>query len=250
MKKLTKRSITASKREIDLKYHLKQYNKPYETTKQLFNFLNNNFSLKNKKILDLGCGAGGNLFYSKKNFKTSQAFGVDINFKLIKSAKQIMKKKKINDIKFYIDDIENHKEIKKRIPLQIDAVTILQVLSVLDDYKKVLTSAINLKPSCIAVSSLFWDGYLDFKIKVNFLNKHKSGYKKSAKYNIYSIHKYLEFMKSKGYKKNYIKKLKIKENLKLSNKRTMGSYVVNLNGKKALLTGPLVQNWYFILSKK
>tara|TARA_B100000029_G_C17589676_1_gene962132 strand:+ start:2355 stop:3104 length:750 start_codon:yes stop_codon:yes gene_type:complete len=249
MKKLTKKFIINNKRVIDLKYHQRQYDKPYETTTQIFDFLNKKFALKNKTILDLGCGAGANIYYAKKNFKTSDAIGIDLNSILIRNAKKIMDKKKIKDVEFYLDDIENYKKVKKRISAKIDVVTILQVLSVLDDYKKVLSSAINLKPNYIIVSSLFWDGYLDIKIKVNFLKKNKSGYKKSSIYNIYSIYKYLEFMKSKGYKKNYIKKLKIK-NLKFKNKKIMGSYTANLNGKKVLLTGPLLQDWYFILSKR
>ena len=57
-------------------------------------------------------------------------------------------------------------------------------------------------------------------------------------------------MKSKGYKKNYVKKLKFMKNLKLKDKKIMGSYTSNLNGKKVLITGPLIQSWYFIISKK
>ncbi len=237
-------------RQIDLKYHIKQYRNPYETTKQITSFLNKKINLKFKNFLDLGSGSGANLFYLKKKFKIADSFGVDNQPTLIKLAKKMMKNKKIKNIRFYLGNIEKLNKSANILKNKIDVVTILQVLSILDGYKKVINSAIKFNPKFIAVSSLFWDGYLDFKIRVDFLKKNKGGIVTSRYYNIYSIYKYLEYMKSKGYKKNYVKKLKFMKNLKLKDKKIMGSYTSNLNGKKVLITGPLIQSWYFIISKK
>jgi SAM-dependent methyltransferase len=248
MKKFTNRSLF-NKNKIDNNYHLKQYNTPYESTKQLSRLLKSYAGIKERKLLDLGCGAGANTYYLKKKFDLSTATGVDMNSNLINSAKKIIKLKSVKNIDFLVDDIEKNKKLKKK-RLKFGIVTLIQVLSVLDSYNKVLKSAISFKPKFIAVSSLFWDGDLDFKIKVNFLNKKNTKIEKTSVYNIYSLNKYLNFMKLNGYNKNIVKKLKITTNLKVRNKKYMGSYTANLNGKKTLITGPILQSWYFVISIK
>ena len=100
--------------QININYHTKQYQKTYETTKQIIKFLNRKFPLKNKSILDFGCGAGSNLYFLKR-YKILESSGVDNDARLVKIAKQEMKKRGIKDIKFYLSDIEKIKKIKKII---------------------------------------------------------------------------------------------------------------------------------------
>ena len=104
------------------------------------------------------------------------------------------------------------------------------------DYKKTLLEIKKINPKYIAVSSLFWEGLIDFNIKANFL-KSKS-YKREIEsynyYNIYSIYNYIEFLKKLGYKKNIIKKFDIKKRLKEpSNKNKMGTYTIPYKKIKA-----------------
>ena len=97
-------------RQIDLNYHINQYRNPYETTKQITSFLNKKINLKFKNFLDLGSGAGANLFYLKKKFKIADSFGVDNQPTLIKLAKKMMKNKNIKNIRFYLGNIEKLKK--------------------------------------------------------------------------------------------------------------------------------------------
>ena len=120
----------------------------------------------------------------------------------------------------------------------------------MDDYKETILFAKNLKAKFICVNSLFWNGDIDFKIKVNFLEKNSRNVQKVNHYNIYSIKHYNNFLKKNGYKTNYIYKFKNKEVLRTKNKNLMGSHSVQLNNRKATKSGPLIMDWYFILSLK
>ncbi len=245
---INKKSIYHTK-NLDYDYYNRQLIKPYESTVSFFNFLNNRVNLKNKKIIDLACGNGANLFYLKKNYDVVECYGLDQNKTLLKQAKNFANKEQIKDLYFIRKNIQDHKS-KAPPKLSCDGATCIQTLSVLDDYKETILFAKNLKAKFICVNSLFWNGDIDFKIKVNFLEKNSRNVQKVNHYNIYSIKHYNNFLKKNGYKTNYIYKFKNKEVLRTKNKNLMGSHSVQLNNRKATKSGPLIMDWYFILSLK
>ncbi len=243
-----KKSIYSTK-NLDHEYYSRQLKKPYESTISFFNFLHKHVNLNDKKIVDLGCGNGANLFYLKKNYNISNSFGLDQNKSLLKNAKNFSKKNRISNLHFFNTDIQDYKsKIKKN--LICDGATCIQTLSVLDDYKNTILFAKKLKAKFICVNSLFWNGDIDFKIAVNFLKKNTREVKKINHYNIYSIKHYKNFLKNNGYKLNYIFKFQNKINLKTKNKNLMGSHTVELDNKTVTKSGPLIMDWYFILSIK
>ncbi len=246
--KIDNKSIYHPK-NLDLKYYRTQGKKTYQSTINFFNFLNSKTSLKSINLIDFACGNGSNLIFAKKKYGKISCNGIDFNKKLISSAKKKSKKENLK-INYHIDDINNLS--KKTLKLKCDIATIIQTLSVLDGYKKTINQIKKFNPKCIAVNSLFWDGDLEFKIKINFLNKKNSTkIDKYNNYNIYSLKQYVSFMKKIGYKKNFIKKfIPNRKILNLHNKKTMGSYTVNFNKEKKTVSGPLLLDWYFIISKK
>jgi 2-polyprenyl-3-methyl-5-hydroxy-6-metoxy-1,4-benzoquinol methylase len=229
-------------------YFLKQLKNPKYSTIDFFKFLQKN-KIEKSSILDLACGNGANLIYLKKKYKNhKECLGIDFNKDLINQAQKISKKNL--NLSFKKGNIE---KLPKNIRNKFEGVTCLQTLSWLKDYKKTINEIKKLNPKFIAISSLFWEGLIDFNIKVNFL-KSKS-YKREIDsynyYNIYSLKNYLDFLKKHGYKKNIIKKFEIKKSLKEpTNKNIMGTYTVPYKNKLNQVSGPIVQNWYFIISKK
>ena len=245
---INKKSIYHSK-NLDNDYYNRQLKNPYESTISFFNFLNKRVGLKNKKIVDLACGNGANLFYLKKHYDISKSYGIDQNITLLNKAKNYLKKNNIENLNFIRGNIQNYNS-KNLSKLECDGATCIQTLSVLNDYKKTITFAKKLKAKFICVNSLFWNGDIDFKISVNFLKKNSREIKKINHYNIYSINHYKNFLKNAGYNKSYVFKFKNKNYLKTKNKNLMGSHTIKLNGKKATRSGPLIMDWYFILSLK
>ncbi len=64
----------------------KQYIEKYPTANTMRNILINQMSLKNKKILDVGCGSGIDLQFF--NEQQAQCFGIDISPELVEIAKK------------------------------------------------------------------------------------------------------------------------------------------------------------------
>ena len=246
--KINPKSIYHPK-NLDMNYYNRQAKKTYESTKIFFKFLNDNIKLKNKKIIDMGCANCSNLIYLKKNYEVSDCLGVDQNKKLLKLAKRLIKNSKLNGIDLNINNI-NKLSISKNKLAKYDGAICLQTLSVLDDYKEVVKSIKNL--DFFGVNSLFWDGLIDFKIKVNFLKKNSQlrTIEKINDYNIYSLPKYVSYMRKNGFKINHIKKLPITKKIKNKEKSTMGTYTTKINGEKKFVSGPIILDWYLIISKK
>lgn len=86
-------------------------NTPYKSIQE--SFLKKYFqeNIQNKKVLDIGCGTGHYTIQMSKYAKKISAF--DINKNYIEMAKLIVKKKKINNIKFFCEDIVKFKSTDK-----------------------------------------------------------------------------------------------------------------------------------------
>ena len=111
---------------------------------------------------------------------------------------------------------------------------------------------IKLKPKYIGLSSLFWKGLIDFKIKLNFLknNSYQRNLKYFNYYNIYSLNNFLDFFKVNKYESIYCKKFEIKKELRKNFSINMQTYTMKSKKKNIQISGPLIMNWYFIIFKR
>lgn len=70
-----------------------KYTKKYPNSNTMRNFLLENFKLKNKKLLDIGCGSGIDLeFFNKKG---ANIYGLDVSSELVNITKNKFPKKEI-----------------------------------------------------------------------------------------------------------------------------------------------------------
>lgn len=247
-KKENKKYYWFQKKRSKDTYFSDQLINPKQSTIEFFKFLNSK-KLSGKKILDLACGNGANLIYLKKNYKNKEScLGIDINKKLIKEANKITSN--LVDLKFYEGNILN---IKKDYRNKFDGIISMQTISWLNDYNDFLKQVSKLNVNFIAVSSLFWEGLIDFKIKVEFLkNENKDRALESFNYyNIYSIKNFKNNLKHIGFKKIFFKKFEIPFALKKNkNPNKMGTYTIKHKNKFIQLSGPILQNWYFVIALK
>ena len=51
---------------LNINYHKKQHSSIYQSTTDFINFIEKNENLKNKNIVDIGCGSGANLIILAK----------------------------------------------------------------------------------------------------------------------------------------------------------------------------------------
>lgn len=230
------------------KYHLDQWVDPKRSTVKFSEFIYELIE-KNALIVDLGCGAGAATYSIAKDHPDSLFLGVDLSNELIKYAKDNLQEKRCDNLSF---DICNWFEIYQLNLLnKVDGVISLQTLSWMPNFKEPLNAIfLHLAPKWIAISSLFYEGEISYKIEVNELAKNKLSF-----YNIYSLPEINRFCLEHGYSIHLKQPFEIDINLPKSddlNSMSTFTFEANLNGEIKILqqSGALLMNWYFILIKK
>jgi SAM-dependent methyltransferase len=228
------------------KYFVNQSENLFESTKEAFEILKKK-KLINLNTLDLACGNGENLFFLKKKYNNKKyCLGLDFNKKLIKLCS------KYNHFKNLEFKYGNILKLNKNLIDKFKLITSFQTLSWLNNYEKASLEMIKLNSDFIFISSLFWEGLIDFNIKLNILkNKNWPKQKLYSKYyNIYSLNNFLSFYKKNNYKTILCKRFLIKKTLKNNFNYNMGTYTIKNKKKNIQISGPLIMNWYFIIFKK
>jgi len=179
------------------RYFEQQLSSPKESTKYIFKILKKN-KLHNLNTLDLACGNGANLMFLKKKFNNEKyCLGLDLNKDLLKQGSKF---NNFKDLELKYGNILN---LNKKLKNEFQLITSFQILSWLKDYQKASIEMIKLNSKYIFISSLFWEGLIDFKIKLNSLknDKYNRQVQNSTYYNIYSLKNFLNFYKKYNYKK-------------------------------------------------
>lgn len=106
----------------------------------------------------------------------------------------------------------------------------------------------DLNPEWIAMSSLFYDGRINFYIN---LDDHEQNGGGEHYYNIYSLPLVKELFERNGYKKFYYEKFDIDIDLPKPKGKEMGTYTVKTeDGERLQISGALLMPWYFVLAKR
>ena len=105
---------------------------------------------KIKSVLDLGTASADFLFFLPNHINGT---GMDKSEQLIKLAKQTRQKPNLSFIikDFVKDDID----LKINQNLNYDAITIFGTMVTINDYKKILTKVVNLKPKFIIINDFY-----------------------------------------------------------------------------------------------
>ena len=153
-----------------VKSQMKKYGTTkYEIDKELEKIISPIIKKEKLKILDACCGVGylTNLLSEISN--KSEFVGIDQTDYLIKDAQQSYKHKK--NISFEVGDIS---KIKKKYKKKFDVTVNWKTISWLPYYDQMLKDLISMTKNHIFLSSLFYDGDIDFEIKVREFKKNES----------------------------------------------------------------------------
>jgi len=214
------------KQEIDK--FLEKLIKPYIVTKRL-------------KILDACCGIGHISYLLSKISPDSKFFGFDQTEYLINEA---VEKSKNKNIQFEVKDILNlSKEFNKFFDITINWKTI----SWLPYYDDMMKKLFSVTKKHIFLSSLFYDGDIDFEIKVREYKKESTKKGHARFYNVYSYPHFKEFIYNLGAKNIEAFDFNIDIDLPKPPIDYMGTYTMDLkNGEKLQISGPVVMLWKII----
>lgn len=229
-------------------YHLKQFNKSYRSTVHLCDFVKNliDVSLPYKAI-DVGCGAGANIFHLSKMLPKTSWVGLDWADKFFGLGKKFMKEDNCQFIKGDFYELE-----KNFIEESFDLVFSIQTLSWLQQYEKAMEQLIKISRGWIFVTSLFSDFHVDVISEVFEYTKNNNDWEASYpyNYNVYSFERFHDFCLQHGAKEVIAKDFLIDIDLEPPMHKHMGTYTIRtLNQKRLQFSGPLHMPWKFIAIK-
>lgn len=229
--------------EASLEYHIKQYAQVKESTKSFLNFIQKNTDTNtNRRIVDLGCGAGAATNFISSKLEDSLTIGIDSSLDLI----LIAKKNKSQNIEFQVGDLLDLPHLDF-----IDGVYSIHTLMCLPEFEKPLEEVLlKFQPNWFAISSLFYPGEISATTVLTENIKNRSVF-----YNTYSIPEIDRFIRKFGYTVSAVEYFEIPfDILPSDNLDALGTYTVNVvqDGKNERLqiSGPMLMNWYFLMISK
>lgn len=229
-------------------WHKTQFAKPPRSIVFFDNFLAKNADLHEKRILDLGCGGGVAEYYLAKNHPDLSITGVDLvtdSFSIFtEHADNVIKKQ----VSLEQGDWYNLPDSYKSC---FDGVISLQSLSWLEDWKKPIDKIVDLSPKWIALSSLFYEGKINYTIKLEDYEDAEGEGFDIVYYNIYSIPIIRDYLKSKGYNRFIYEKFDIDIDIEKPSHLGTGTYTFKTEeGKRMQMSAALLMPWYFIFASK
>lgn len=201
------------------------------------------------KVLDMACGGGANLYHMSRMFPNVQFEGIDYDSDLVKMAqKTCSHSNNVIDIMqgdwFHLDSSLINK---------YNGIISYQTLSWIENYDKAIEALTKLNPSWIAISSLFFEGDIDYFIN---LVGYKDGYDDGnhlARYNVYSLPRIKHIFSKLGYTKFEYVPFNIDIDIDSSgvDKKWIGTYTKKFeDGERLQISGGIMMPWYFILARK
>lgn len=229
-------------KEFNISEMKKYVNTKQEIDKALEKIISPIIQNKKLKILDACCGIGHVTNLLSEISNESQIVGIDQSGYLIKDAKKLFKDKK--NVTFEVGDIY---DIKEKHTKEFDVAINWKTISWLPYYDQMLKDLIDMTKNHIFLSSLFYDGDIDFEIKVREFKKESGKNDFNRYYNVYSLPQFKKFVYSLGVKDIKVYDFDIGIDLGKPPLDIMGTYTEKLdNGKRIQISGAVVMSWKII----
>jgi len=230
-------------REQSMGVGKKYFAKKQELDKLLEKLITPYIKGKKIKIIDVCCGMGHLFKLLNKISPDSEFFGIDLKDYIIKEAKRLYKK--YSNIKFRTIDANY---LSKYCGKDFDICMSWKTLSFLPYYERILKEMIKITKKQIFISSMFYDGDIDF---ITNITEHKTAESKKRinqyNYNVYSYPKFKKFCYSQGVKAIKAYDFEIGIDLPKPPKNRMGTYTIKLeNGKRLQISGAVLMTWKII----
>ena len=138
-------------------------------------------------------------------------------------------------------------DIKQKYKKEFDVSVSWKTISWLPHYEQMLKDLIDMTKNHIFLSSLFYDGDIDFEIKVREFKKESGKNNFNRYYNVYSLPQFKKFIYSLGIKNVKVYDFDIGIDLEKPPIDVMGTYTEKLDsGKRIQISGAVVMSWKII----
>lgn len=222
---------------------MKKYvDQPQELDKFLRSLIAPVIQKKELKVLDAACGIG-HLSHLLSDLSPQSSFlGVDQTPYLIEQAKDLWCENR--RIAFEVGDIY---ELPAKYPKEFDVSICWKTISWLPYYDRMLEALIGVTKEHVFLSSLFYDGDIDFEIKVREFKKQSGQDGFNAYYNVYSYPRFQEFVHRLGAREVRGHNFEIGIDIPRPPVDQMGTYTVRLDdGKRLQISGAVLMSWKVI----
>jgi len=206
--------------------------------KIIYPFIN----LKKYNILDASCGIGQISYFLSEISKESKFIGVDQTKYLIKEAEKLCKNKQ--NISFEVNDIS---KIVSKYSKKFDVSISWRTLSWLPYYKEMLKDLFAVTKNQIFLSSLFYEGDVDFITQVREYKKETGKEHFNDYYNVYSLPQFKKYAFELGAKNIEVYDFEIEKDIEKPPIDQLGGYTVKLeNNKRLQISGAILLPWKII----
>ncbi|HOP49870.1 MAG TPA: class I SAM-dependent methyltransferase [Ignavibacteriales bacterium] len=194
---------------------------------------------KSLNVLDACCGIGHLIYHMNKLSPASKFLGVDFTDYLIEEGRKIFCG--FDNVLFENMSIY---DLPEKYNKYFDLTVNWKTISWLPYYEEIIRKLMQVTKKHIFISSLFYDGYIDFEIKVREFVKESAKDGFNAYYNVYSYPKFKDFCLNNGAKNVEAFDFEINIDLEQKDKDLMGTYTLKLeNGKRIQISGAVLMNW-------
>lgn len=229
-------------------YHRQQYVEPKRSTVKFEEFLARYCDLSETKILSLACGGGAAESYIARRHPNLTIHGIDIIDTAFPMLEEFVPESIRKNITLSQGDWYN---LDSHLVGKFDGVISLQTLSWLEDWEVPLGKICDLNPKWMALSSLFYDGKINYQIKVTDYERPEATDKFYSYYNIYSLPIIRDYLKKRGYTVFKYEPFEIDIDIPKPDSKDLGTYTVKTeDGHRLQISAAMLMPWYFILASK
>ncbi len=194
------------------------------------------------RVLDACCGIGHLTRLLAPSYPDASFLGVDQTPYLIEEAKSLCGG--LMNVSFETGNVE---DLPTRFPSYFDVVISRQTLSWIPSYEPMLRTLMLVTRGSIFLTSLFYEGDIDFEIKIREYQKEAGRDGFNAFYNIYSLPRFRSIAASLGIGRIEVQDFDIGIDLPRGPIDVMGTYTITLaDGKRMQMSGAIPMSWKII----
>jgi ubiquinone/menaquinone biosynthesis C-methylase UbiE len=245
---LSDTQVSAWLEDRHLDYHRRQFAEPYRSTAHLCRFVQRTLGARVENecsALDVGCGAGANIFHLSRVLTQARWTGVDIAGDLFDVHRALTAERGglSNPVELINGDFF---ALSSLLPVRsFDLAFSIQTVSWLDGYTEFLPQFLAmLKPGGVAfVTSLFTVFHVDARIQITEYEKDGSP-RRPRFYNIYAWNRFRDYCRALGAAEVTAENFEIDIELSPPTHLHMGTFTERLaDGRLLQRSGPLLMPW-------
>jgi SAM-dependent methyltransferase len=232
----------------DLDYHSRQFQNEYRSTVHLTRFLKSLEGLSGGEALDVGCGAGANIYHIARQIPGFRWTGIDVAGSVVFP----IGRRKLDEAGIAATLVEgDFNALTEIFPgRRFDLVLSIQTLLVLPHYEKALDELLAMTGDWLIVTSLFTDFHVDARVEVwdwTWSPDCQGPYY----YSVFSVARFREFCTSRGFREVASRDFAIDIDLPRPAGGGLKTFTESLaDGRRLQFTGPIFQPWKFLAFRR